>query len=208
MNIKELLQEQQGVHRLLHVGCGAASPERLPSCFRQPAWREIRLDIDPGVHPDILASMTDLSAVDRGSMDALWSSHNLEHLNGYEVPKALKEFVRVLKPDGFALFNLPDLSAIARHILSGNLNQPLYQSAAGLITPHDMLFGHQQSLQKGLRHMAHRTGFTGTTLGEALLAAGFAEVRVAPGRHWDLWALAMMPSTSPAVVEALAGVMQ
>ena len=41
--------------------------------------------------------------------------------------------------------------------------------------------------------MAHRTGFTGNTLGQALLNAGFNEVRVYKGKHWDLWAISTMP---------------
>lgn len=194
--------------QFLHVGCGMSRVGRLPSCFRQSGWREIRLDIDAAVNPDIVASMTDMAVVAPASMDAIWSSHNLEHLNQWEVPVALAEFTRVLKPDGFVLVNLPDLRAIARHILADNLTHPLYQSEAGLITPLDVLFGHQRSLREGKHYMAHRTGFTATTLGECLLAAGFAEVRISEGRYWDLWALALMPETPASLFDDLAGVMQ
>ncbi len=196
------------IRRFLHVGCGNARRERLPLCFQSRAWQEIRLDIDPDARPDILASITDMPMVTDASVDAVWSSHNLEHLEGFEVPQALAEFVRVLQPAGFALFNLPDLRAIAKHILADNLSRPLYQSEVGVITPHDMLFGHQRSVQQGKEYMAHRTGFTATTLGEALLAAGFPEVRVVQGQHWDLWALALMPQAAPELLEELAGVMQ
>lgn len=196
------------IRRFLHVGCGSARRERLPRCFQSADWQEIRLDIDPDANPDILASMTDMPQVSDASVDAIWSSHNLEHLEGFEVPVALAEFMRVLRPTGFALFNLPDLRAIAKHILADNLSRPLYQSEVGTIAPHDMLFGHQRSLQQGKQHMAHRTGFTATTLGEALLAAGFPEVRVVQGLHWDLWALALMPEAAPDLLEELAGVMQ
>ena len=43
------------------------------------------------------------------SVDAVFSSHNIEHLYPHEVPLALKEFMRVLKPDGFVLMTCPDL---------------------------------------------------------------------------------------------------
>ena len=44
---------------VLHVGCGGADPAKLPEAFFPAvAWREIRLDIDPGVAPDIIASIT------------------------------------------------------------------------------------------------------------------------------------------------------
>lgn len=188
---------------LLHVGCGHARPERLPEPFRSPDWREVRLDIDPAVKPDIVASVTDLSVLADARVDAIFSSHNLEHLHSYEVPKALAEFRRVLKPDGYLLVTLPDIGAVARHIAAGNLTEPLYHSPAGPISPLDILFGHQAAQQAGMSHMAHRTGFNSTLLGEVLLQAGFTEVRVHEGSHWDLWAVALMPHTPTAVFDEL-----
>ncbi|WP_338849751.1 methyltransferase domain-containing protein [Massilia sp. W12] len=191
---------------VLHVGCGRAAPERLPACFRNPQWREVRLDIDPAVEPDVVASITDLSVVQDACVDAVWSSHNLEHLEAYQVPLALAEFRRVLKSDGFALITLPDLRAIARQILSGNLENTLYEAPCGPIRPIDMLFGHQDSLAAGKVYMAHRCGFTADTLGQALAEAGFDEVRVIEGKRWDLWALATMPDIDPAIFDELAKV--
>ena len=190
---------------LLHVGCGPANPARLPAPFAT-GWREIRLDIDPAVAPDIVASLTSLAGVDDAAIDAVYSSHNLEHLHPFEVPLALAEFMRVLKPDGYALITLPDLRAIARQIANDQLEEPLYQSAAGPISALDVLFGHQASLARGNAFMAHRTGFTARSLGRHLIAAGFSEVRVHEGRNWDLWAIATMPDTPAAVFDELAGV--
>lgn len=176
---------------LLHVGCGTARQERLPECFKTGEWREVRLDIDPGVQPDIVADLTDMQAVPDTCADAIWSSHNLEHLEGYDVPTALAEFRRVLKPGGFALINLPDLQRIAELIVAGQVDQILYRSPAGPITPLDMLFGHQASLQRGNHYMAHRTGFTAERLAHQLNEAGFEEVRVIKGTAYDLWAVAI-----------------
>ncbi|MGZ8341945.1 MAG: class I SAM-dependent methyltransferase [Telluria sp.] len=193
---------------LLHVGCGPIRSDRLPVCFRSDAWQEIRLDIDPRVQPDIVGTITDLSMIPDNSVDAIWSSHNLEHLNSYEVPVALSEFRRVLKDDGFALVTLPDLRAVARHIANDNLADPLYMSAAGPIHALDIVFGHQASLVAGNHYMAHRTGFTASTLGTSLINAGFDEVRVHEGGRLDLWAIATMPTTSADVFDELASVMQ
>jgi len=193
---------------LLHVGCGLARPERLPVCFHGPEWKEIRVDIDPRCQPDIIASITDLSPVEDGSVDAVWSSHNIEHLNSYEVPAALEEFRRVLKSAGFLLLTLPDIRAVARYIAEDRLDEPLYQSAMGPITPLDIVFGHQDSLQRGNHYMAHRTAFTSSTLGQALIDAGFEEVRVHEGRRWDLWAVATMPDTAPDLFEQMEGVIR
>lgn len=194
--------------QLLHVGCGPARPEGLPAFFQSSEWRETRLDIDPKVNPDIIGSISDLSAVAEASVDAIWSSHNLEHLNAYEVPIALAEFKRVLKPNGFALISVPDLRAVARHIANDQLTSTLYQSAAGPITALDVVFGHQASQAAGNHFMAHRTGFTCSTLGQCLLNAGFKEVRVHEGRYWDLWAIATMPKASSKLFNQLAGVIQ
>lgn len=201
-------QPTDAVRNLLHVGCGMPNPKRLPACFQRSGWREVRYDIDARVEPDIVGSITDMSMIPDACIDAIWSSHNLEHLNSFEVPTALAEFRRVLKADGFALITLPDLRAIARHIAGGGLAEPLYQSAAGPISALDVVFGHQASIKAGNGFMAHRTGFTADTLGSALLEAGFHEVRVREGRYWDLWAIATMPETDPVLFDELASVMQ
>jgi len=181
---------QPGAKSFLHVGCGSAGLERLPDCFKTPDWKEIRLDINPAVKPHIVASLTDMSAVEEASMDAVWSSHNLEHLEGFEVATALAEIRRVLKPGGFALITLPDLKQIAQLIVEGRGDQVIYVSPAGPITALDMLFGHQASQERGNHYMAHRTGFTAEILGKKLSEAGFAEVRVRPANAFDLWAIA------------------
>ncbi|MCB1765952.1 MAG: class I SAM-dependent methyltransferase [Candidatus Competibacteraceae bacterium] len=175
----------------LHIGCGTAGPERLPAVFRGEAWREIRLDIDPAVRPDIVASSADMSTVADASVDAVWSSHNLEHLEAHEAPLALQEMYRVLKADGFALITLPDLQAVAQLVAMGRLCETVYQSPMGPITALDMLYGHRKSLAAGNRFMAHRNGFDAKSLGESLLAAGFKEVRVRAGTCYDLWAYAL-----------------
>ena len=81
---------------------------------------------------------------------------------------------RVLKASGFAFIRLPDLQEVARHVAEGRLEDPLYLSPMGPIAPIDIMFGHRTSLARGNAFMAHRTGFTGGTLGAALINAGFA----------------------------------
>lgn len=181
---------QPGTKTLLHIGCGTAPKSRLPECFKSEYWREVRLDIDPKVKPDIVASVTNMSAVPSATADAVWSSHNLEHLESYEVSKALSEIQRVLKPGGFVLINLPNLQQVAELVASGKSDEVLYTSPAGPITPLDMMFGHQASLARGNYYMAHRTGYTQDRLHKLLVQAGFSEVRVTRGSSYDLWAVA------------------
>ncbi|HEX5321459.1 MAG TPA: methyltransferase domain-containing protein [Stellaceae bacterium] len=178
---------------VLNVGCGYAPRTRLHPYFQDGPWREVRLDIDPAVHPDICCSMTDMAPVGTGSVDAVWSSHNLEHLHRHEVPAALGEFCRVLRPRGMLLLTLPDLQRVAEMVAKDELESEAYMSPSGPITPLDMIFGHTASLALGRIHMAHKTGFTATSLQKLLAEAGFVEVelRRAP---FDLWARAHKPA--------------
>ena len=194
---------------LLHVGCGPAAPGKVPAeFFPADAWREVRLDIDPAVAPDILASITDMRAVRDGAADAIWSAHNLEHLAAHEVPVALAEFRRVLRPGGFALITVPDLQQVAALVAQDRLAEAAYHAPAGPIAPLDMLYGHGAAIAGGNGFMAHRTGFTARTLEAALVAAGFDAVRVVRDGHFALWAtawIAGVAAPAPKSCLALAG---
>jgi SAM-dependent methyltransferase len=183
---------------VLHVGCGAYARSTLHNEFLNGSWQEVSLDIDPDVRPDIVATMTDMRPVPDESHDAIYSAHNLEHLYPHEVPLALREFRRVLKPDGFALIVLPDLQAVAQLVADGKLVDPAYLSPMGPVAPLDILYGFRPSLAQGNVFMAHHTGFIGGSLATALLEAGFAATLVQ--RHPDtlsLWALGFRePQTS------------
>ncbi|MEH6474877.1 MAG: methyltransferase domain-containing protein, partial [Sneathiella sp.] len=87
--------------QVLHVGCGEKRKDSMPNIFQSEEWAEIRLDIDPDVKPDVVASMLEMTDVKTDTMDALWSSHNIEHLYWHDVPTAFAEFFRVIKPGGF-----------------------------------------------------------------------------------------------------------
>ncbi|MBW4582482.1 MAG: methyltransferase domain-containing protein [Tildeniella nuda ZEHNDER 1965/U140] len=163
------------VKRLLHVGCGPYRPDALPELFRTDAWREIRLDIDPLVEPDILGTITDLSAVPSASVDAVFSSHNLEHIYYDEVPIALAEMYRVLKPGGLVLISVPDIQSAAEQIAQGNLEGTLYHSPGGPIAAIDLVYGYRPTHAFGIHHL-HRTAFTAETLSQKLQQAGFSEI--------------------------------
>jgi SAM-dependent methyltransferase len=179
---------------VLNAGSGPIDPTRLHGAFKSPIWREVRLDVDPGIKPEIVASVTDMrEAVPTAHFDAIWCSHILEHLYDHEIPQALAEFRRVLKSDGFALFNCPDLEKIVKLIDTIGVESVAYQSPAGPIAAIDMLHGHRRSIAEGNQFMAHRTSLTAPRLARLLLAADFDEVRVDDGVNFDLWALSLMP---------------
>ncbi|XGV96994.1 MAG: tetratricopeptide repeat protein [Leptolyngbya sp. BL-A-14] len=171
-------EESQSIAKklILHVGCGPYDPGALPEPLRTPEWQEIRLDINPDIEPDIIGSITDMSAVPDESVDAVFSSHNLEHLYAHEVPLALAEFYRVLKPGGFVLITLPDIQAVAEYVAQGKLEEVLYVSPAGPIAAIDILYGLRTAIADGNHFMAHRTAFTAESLQEKLQQAGFRKI--------------------------------
>ena len=179
--------------QVLNVGSGPYDRERLHPAFRNSDWAEVRYDIDKLVQPDIVGSIVDLGAIGDATFDAIWCSHNLEHLHSHDVPRALAEFRRVLKRDGFALIATPDLEAIAELVVNGHLDDVAYRSPAGPITALDMLFGLSSAISRGNLFMSHNTGFTADRLGRLLIESGFAEALAKRGPGYDLWALGLMP---------------
>lgn len=200
-----LIHSVAAKRHLLHVGCGPKRKDQTTAGFSGSDWTEIRLDIDPRVEPDITGTMTDMSAVKTESVDAVFSSHNLEHLYPHEVPIALAEFLRILRADGFVVLTCPDLKSIAALIAEDKLTEPAYQSAAGPVTPLDVLYGHRPSLARGNLFMAHHCGFTQKVLAATFKQAGFSIVisRARP-RRFDLWVIASKSPRSEEEMHALA----
>jgi hypothetical protein len=177
----------------LHIGCGSKRKDRTTRGFNTENWTELRFDIDESVNPDIIGTMTDMSAVADESVDAIYSSHNIEHLYPHEIPIAFKEFLRVLKPDGFLVATCPDMKSVCALVAEDKMLDPAYTSPAGPITPIDIIYGHRPSMAKGNLYMAHRCGFTQKTLDGTLRANGFqSTASLCRGRSpfFDLWAVA------------------
>jgi SAM-dependent methyltransferase len=181
---------------LLHVGCGWNDKSGLKG-FNSDDWDEVRFDIDPAVQPDIEGTLTDMNAVDTGSVDAVYSSHNIEHVFPHEVHAVLLEFHRVLTDDGFVVLTCPDLVSVCQAVVNDKLMEPLYVSPAGPISPIDILYGLRPAIAKGKIYMAHKTGFTYSTLRDAFTQAGFAQsVGAARPENFDLWIVAFKHAIS------------
>ena len=170
----------------LHVGCGPQYKSQIKG-FDNENWKEIRFDIDEKVNPDIVGTLLDMSAVETGSVDAIYSSHNIEHVFPHEVPIVLREFHRVLKDDGMVVLVCPDLQSVCEAVVDDKLLQPLYESPAGPISPIDILYGHRQFIARGNEYMAHKGGFTYSVLNDAFIEAGFKMNY--GGRNPDRWEL-------------------
>jgi SAM-dependent methyltransferase len=158
---------------LVNVGCGPAHLLTRTSMFLD--WHQVRVDIDKAAQPDVVADITDLSPLSDGTADALWASHCLEHLYQHQAQGALAEFHRVLSDDGFAVILVPDIQALADLIGTDKLHEVIYNSPAGPVSAHDMIYGFGPAIAAGQSGMAHRCGFTPTILVNLLNATSFAE---------------------------------
>jgi SAM-dependent methyltransferase len=177
--------------KVLHIGCGSARKPQMPVAFHGDDWVEVRCDIDPCAEPDIVADMRDLSTIAEGSFDAVYSSHNIEHVFAHEVPIVLRGFSRVLKPEGFLVITCPDVQSLGEALSQGRLLEPLYQSPAGPIAPIDILWGHRASIAAGKVYMAHKVGLTAQVLADTLGASGFGSALcIRQPAAFALWAIA------------------
>ena len=185
--------------RVLNVG-GGSKQIPIPTWYR--GWEHLLLDIDPLTGADIVLDARQLDTLPGALFDSVYCSHNLEHYYRHDVAKVLAGFSHVLKSDGFAEIHVPDMQQVMQHcVANGNdIHSVLYESAAGPITVHDVMYGWgKQIASSGVDFYAHKTGFTPSSLRAVLLEAGFAEVRInPPAKDFAIAALAFkqVPSAS------------
>lgn len=189
----------------LNIGSGPRGSGLRPPGFDPALWRELCLDADPRVVPDIVAPAHDLQSVASASVDAVFSSHCIEHLYLDQAVPALQEWRRVLRPDGFLLLVCPDLQAAAEMIAQDRLFDVAY---AG-IRPYDIVFSHQGLVQQGRAEghsfMEHKSGYTLSVLLQLVGQAGFAaHAGLRMRSRFELWVLATPEHRDEAQMRALA----
>ena len=192
------------MQKVLHVGCGRKTIQHIPAFFQDGRWTEVRLDIDPSVQPDVIGTITNMERVPSGSVQAVFSSHNIEHVFPHEVPQVFSEFRRVLSSEGFALMTCPDLQSVASVVASDKLMEPLYQSGMGPISAIDIMYGHRASVAAGNTYMAHRGGFTLSSLRKALRDVGFHVAIMRRPANFDLWAIGAVSNLGEGVLKEMA----
>tara|TARA_X000000368_G_scaffold44882_1_gene32233 strand:+ start:379 stop:1011 length:633 start_codon:yes stop_codon:yes gene_type:complete len=171
--------------KFLHVGCGPKRKDKTTKIFNNDEWEEVTFDIDPKCNPNILGSMTDLSMIEDNTFDAIYSSHNIEHLFTHEAVIAAKEFLRVIKNDGYIMIVCPDLLSTCKAIIEKGPLKPLYHLTnpntgeldknlfvAGI----DILYGWRLPIQNGNEFMAHKSAYTENSLTQLCLQAGFKKI--------------------------------
>ena len=165
-----------GPKRVLNVG-GNNKETALPPEYR--GWTQILLDIDARGQPDIVCDAREMLRLPACEFDAVYCSHNLEHYYRHDASKVLRGFLHVLKGDGFAHIRVPDLQQLMQFVVQNNIDidDPIYRSAAGPITAHDVIYGYNVEIERsGNDFYAHKAGFTPKSLPALLTRCGFPYV--------------------------------
>jgi len=128
-------------------------------CGMQTVWPSA-IGIDNGHHfgpnsAGIRGDCLDLSTFCNESMDAVFSSHFLEHIEKDKVPEVLREWARVIKPGGHLVLYLP----------SGNLYPRIGQPGANPDHKWDPMPGDIEAMLKAMA----TTGSKGARVGWTLL---------------------------------------
>jgi predicted SAM-dependent methyltransferase len=143
----------------LHLGCGK---------IRLPGYANI--DIMAAKAADVIADLRFLPYAD-STVDLIYSCAAIEHLGRCEWVDALREWARVLKPNGILRLSTADFeAAIAQYNESHNLQELL-----------GLLIGGQKD-----EYDWHGMIFDFDTLAAGLHEAGFANVRRYDWRQTDI----------------------
>jgi len=164
--------------RVLNVG---GNTKAIPIPAHYAGWEHLLLDIDPRGEPDIVCDARELTALPAAQFDAVYCSHNLEHYYKHDSRRVLRGFLHVLNDSGFAEIRVPDLDSVMQHVVKTGMDieDVLYTSPNGPITPRDVLYGWGVEIERsGHDFFAHKTGFTGKSLFHALQQAGFGHAIV------------------------------
>jgi hypothetical protein len=193
------------VNKVLNVGGGSkATP--IPAYFS--GWQHDLLDIDDRGSPDLVCDARELGKLEPDQYEAVYCSHNLEHYYRHEGLKVLQGFVHILKDDGFAEIRVPDIAKVIGAVQEQriDLDDVLYQSAAGPISAHDVIYGLQSEIvSSGQDFYAHKTGFTPKSLVSFLHEGGFRHIYLIEDEHLAVHALAfkLEPSVEQRALLAL-----
>jgi SAM-dependent methyltransferase len=184
--------------RVLNVG---SSSKEIPIPPHYAGWEHLLLDIDSSVKPDIVGDARELTSLASGQFDAIYCSHNLEHYYKHDSIRVLRGFLHVLRDDGFAEIRVPDLDSLMQHIVKSGMDieDVLYTSVEGPITPRDVLYGYSVRIERsGEDFYAHKTGFTTKSLWQVLKQAGFRHAFVLTIRkNFELCAFAFKATPRP-----------
>lgn len=95
----------------LHLGCGHRRLEGYTN-----------IDILPSVNPDIVGDIATLAQFENDSVEVVYASHVLEHVQRPYVLTTLREWRRVLQPGGILRVSVPDFMVLTELYLYDSIS--------------------------------------------------------------------------------------
>lgn len=145
----------------LNIGCGAKLLKGFVNVDLAGNWCD--------VPPDVVADVTKPLPFPDNYADELHAYHVLEHFNRWEAPDILRDWMRVLKPGGLLVLELPCLDKIvmifAHALIEGKEADPRMTMWG--------LFGDPKYKNEA---MCHRWCYSAAELGGGLEILGFVDV--------------------------------
>jgi len=150
----------------LYIGCAELPIHKYHYRFIDDTWTLIDLYVDD---PRIVKMDARVLIYDDNTVEEIYSSHLLEHLARKEIVPTLKEWYRVLEPQGKLRLNVPDLKWACKAML-GDEKSDYFDTEEKML---DIFYGNQ--VHKG---EFHKTGFTLRLLQKYLFDAGFTDIGI------------------------------
>ena len=91
---------------------------------KKEGWKILNIQKNDGreKYVDLVGDITDLSQFEDGSIEEVYASHTLEHVNQKNVFKTLKGIHRVLKDKGKFYVSVPDMDILCKLYLDPKLH--------------------------------------------------------------------------------------
>jgi predicted SAM-dependent methyltransferase len=147
------LLEERGDARL-HIG----------GLVRKAGWQVF--NVKPGEHTDHVGDLRDLSRFGDASFDMVYASHVFEHLgHRRDLPRALREVARILRPGGRFFVSVPNLKTLCTLFAHPEVTDQQRQTLML------MMYGAQDD-----EHDFHYVGLWDGYLAGHLATVGFADI--------------------------------
>jgi glycosyltransferase involved in cell wall biosynthesis len=154
----------------LNLGCG---DKILPGY--------VNVDVAPsraGKSPDVLCDLHALAPFESDSVDEVLAVHVVEHFWRWEIVAVLKEWLRVLKPEGRMILECPNLLTACEELLK----DPAAAAGPGPEGQRSMwVFYGDPAWRDPL--MSHRWNYTPQSLAAVMAEAGLVNIRQEPAQY-------------------------
>jgi predicted SAM-dependent methyltransferase len=142
----------------LNLGCGDQIMEGYINCDLYDEKADVKCDVKQ-------------LPFDDNSAENIYASHIIEHFDYYEGLEVLKEWYRVLKPNGIIYIETPDMMALCKRFIEFPINE-VYQLYA-------QFFGFPWA-----EGQTHKFLYTENQLGNTLFSLNYKNIIRVPARRY------------------------